>query len=253
MPYQFATERPDYSDLASGRVFYSLPGHPAFPVRLADEIFQRCLAIRGANHRTGPCTLFDPCCGAAYHLGVLGYLYWERFREIIGSDIDPDAIRTAQKNLGLLSPTGMEKRIGEIDEMLRQYGKESHREALDSAHRLREKINALANLHPLQARTFLANALDTVELQEKLAGTTIDIVFADVPYGQHSQWILPNSRNMSGDPVWHLLESLVGVLSPDSVVAIASDKRQKAQHGRYQRLDQFQVGKRRIAILKPAI
>ena len=251
MPYQFATERPDYSDLASGRVFYSLPGHPAFPVRLADEIFQRCLAIREANHLTGPCTLFDPCCGAAYHLGVLGYLHWEMFREIIGSDIDPDAIRTAQKNLGLLSPAGIEKRFGEIDETLRQYGKVSHREALDSAHRLKEKISASASVHPLRVRTFLANALDKVQLLEKLHDATIDIVFADVPYGQHSQWIFTDSKNMSGDPVQQLLESLVGVLSPDSIVAIASDKSQKAQHERYQRLDQFQVGKRRIAILKP--
>ena len=48
MQYLYATERPDYSDLASGRVFYSLPGHPAFPIRLASEIFQRCLAFRRA-------------------------------------------------------------------------------------------------------------------------------------------------------------------------------------------------------------
>ena len=46
MQYKFAKEQPDYSDLASGRVFYSLPGHPAFPVRLASEVFQRCLAHR---------------------------------------------------------------------------------------------------------------------------------------------------------------------------------------------------------------
>ena len=253
MPYQFATERTDYSDLASGRVFYNLPGHPAFPVRLADEIFQRCLTFRESNHLTGPCTLFDPCCGAAYHLGVLGYLHWEMFREIIGSDIDPDAIRTAQKNLGLLSPTGMEKRIGEIDEMLRQYGKESHREALESAHHLKEKISAYTKVHPLRVRTFQVNALEKVQLLEKLHDATIDIVFADVPYGQHSQWTLPDLKNMAGDPIQHLLESLVGVLSPGSVVAIASDKSQKAQHESYQRLDQFQVGKRRIAILKPVI
>ena len=251
MPYQFATERPDYSDLASGRVFYNLPGHPAFPVRLADEIFQRCLAIREADHLSGPCTLFDPCCGAAYHLGILGYLHWEAFREIIGSDVDPVSIRPAQKNLGLLSPAGIDQRVSEIDEMFRQYGKESHREALDSAQRLREKISAFANAHPLRVGTFQANALDTGQLQEKLHGTTIDIVFADVPYGQHSQWTLLDPKNTSGDPLRLLLESLLGILSPRSVVAIASDKSQKAQHERYQRLEQFNVGKRRITILKP--
>ncbi len=50
MPYQFAVDRPNYSDLASGRVLYSVPGHHAFPVRLASEIFQRCLAyLRAAG------------------------------------------------------------------------------------------------------------------------------------------------------------------------------------------------------------
>jgi 23S rRNA (guanine2535-N1)-methyltransferase len=253
MPYQFATERPDHSDLASGRVFYSLPGHPAFPVRLADEVLQRCLTIREANHQTNPCTLFDPCCGAAYHLGALGYLHWEAFQEIIGSDIDPDSIKTAQKNLDLLSVTGMDQRIREIEAMLLQYRKESHRDALDSAIRLREKISASANVHPLGVRTFQANALVTTQLQDKLRGTRIDIVFADVPYGQHSQWTIPDSNNSTSRPLWHMLDALLEVLSRDSIVAIASDKSQKAQHEKYQRLEQFQVGKRRIAILKPTL
>ncbi|MFT3894495.1 MAG: hypothetical protein QM730_22935 [Anaerolineales bacterium] len=250
MPYQFATERPDYSDLASGRVFYNLPGHPAFPVRLADEVLQRCLAIRAENHLTSPCTLFDPCCGAAYHLGILGYLHWEAFREIIGSDVDPDSVRAAEKNLGLLSLTGMDHRIREIEEMFQQYGKESHQKALDSALRLKEKISAFANVHLLRVRTFQANALDRDQLQEKLNNTTIDIVFADVPYGQHSQWTLPNSNKTSDDPLWQMLDTLLGIISPHSIVAIASDKGQKAQHEKYQRLQQFQVGKRRVVILK---
>lgn len=39
MEYRCATERPDDSNLSSGRVFYSRAGHPVFPVRLASEIF----------------------------------------------------------------------------------------------------------------------------------------------------------------------------------------------------------------------
>ena len=55
MEYKFANEHANYADLASGHVFYSLPGHPAFPVRLASEIYQRCLALRG----TGNLSLYD--------------------------------------------------------------------------------------------------------------------------------------------------------------------------------------------------
>jgi hypothetical protein len=252
MPYQFAKERPDYSDLASGRVFYNLPGHPAFPIRLADEIFQRCLARREANHLTGPCTVYDPCCGTAYHLSVLAYLHWESFQEIIGSDVDAEAVRVAQKNLHLLSPMGMGQRSDEINELLRLYGKESHQEALDSAHRMREKINVFTSDHPLRGRTFQANALNKGQLQENMKDTAVDIVFADVPYGLHSQWHIPDSDNEIDHPMWWMLDAVLGVLLPTSIVAIAFDKGQKALHEGYQRLEQFQVGRRRVAILKPA-
>jgi len=252
MPYQFATERPDYSDLASGRVFYSLPGHPAFPIRLADEILQRCLAKRKADHLTGPCTLYDPCCGAAYQLGVLGYLHWQSFHEIIASDIEQDAVRVAQKNLGLLSIAGMDQRIGEINEMLRLYGKASHQDALDSANRLRERIHSLAKEHSIETRVFQASALNQQELHKNLKGATIHIVFADVPYGQHSQWRSQDSSPELDNPIWRMLDALAGVLLPTSIVAVVSDKRQKASHEGYQRLEQFQVGKRRVVILKPS-
>ena len=113
MQYKYATEPQDYSDLASGRVFYSLPGHPAFPVRLASEIFQRCIASRETIYKdSSPCTLYDPCCGAAYHLSVLGYLHGKHIQEIIASDINEKAVALAGRNLGLLSVAGMDKRIG---------------------------------------------------------------------------------------------------------------------------------------------
>ena len=70
MQYQFATERPDYSDLASGRVLYSMPGHPAFPIRLGSEILQRCLALRRAAGYSSPVVLYDPCCGTGYLVTV---------------------------------------------------------------------------------------------------------------------------------------------------------------------------------------
>src|SRR5678815_4661595 len=104
MQYQYAKERVDYSDLTSGRVFYSLPGHPAFPVRLASEIFQRCMAIREATYKiSSPCVLYDPCCGAAYSLSVLGYLHGEKIQELIGSDGGEKAVAMAAQNMGLLN------------------------------------------------------------------------------------------------------------------------------------------------------
>ena len=296
MHYLFATERPDYSDLASGRVLYSLPGHPAFPIRLADEILQRCLAWRAANHLTGSCVLYDPCCGGAYHLSVLAALHWRSFREIVGSDIDESAVGVARRNLGLLSADGLDRRVGELSDLFNLYGKESHNAALESARRLRARIGGLAAEHPLGARVFQANALDGEALRQHLNGVAVEIVFADVPYGWQSQWrasdpgaepgqeLLVHSGNgskitssaakgsdpfpecgrapnlhdaqansdaQSGDPLRRMLDALLAVTAPTSVVAVISDKQQKARHEGYQRLEQFQVGKRRVVLLKP--
>jgi tRNA G10 N-methylase Trm11 len=240
MQYKYTKERPDYSDLASGRVLYSLPGHPAFPVRLASEIFQRCMALR---EDAAPCVLYDPCCGAAYHLSVLGYLHGEHIQEIIASDVDEKAVSLAKQNLGLLTPAGLDRRIDQISDLLRQYGKESHAEALGSA----KKLKSLLPSAQLKTETFQASALDDKAMFENIKPNSVDIVLTDVPYGQGSSW---ERAEGSLNPLWAMLEALRGVLSPSSVVAIISDKGQKAAHERYQRVEHFQVGKRRVTILK---
>src|SRR5258707_9906392 len=133
MPYKFALGRPDYSDLAAGQVLYSQAGRPAFPVRLASEMFQRCLAFRAARGREEALSLYDPCCGAAYHLTTLAFLHRGSIREIIASDVDPLAVQLARRNLGLLALAGLDQRIGELAALHHRFGKESHRAALDSA------------------------------------------------------------------------------------------------------------------------
>ncbi len=130
--------------------------------------------------------------------------------------------------------------------MLAQYGKQSHREALASAQRLRDRIGVISQAHPIKTSVFQASALDGAALRSHFAGKTADIVFTDVPYGQHSQW-----QNADSNPIGAMLDALLGILSPTSIVAIASDKQQKVAHERYQRLDHFQIGKRRVVILKP--
>jgi hypothetical protein len=249
MPYLFATETPDYSDLASGRVFRSLPGHPAFPIRLASEIFQRCLALRKQAGLSGRCVLYDPCCGAGYLVSVLGYLHGAEIKAVIGSDIDLQAVTVAKQNLSLLHPDGLKRRMDEISEMLYSYDKESHRQALQSCLVINERVRQLAECFPLVTAAFQADALDGKALKENLNGTQIDIVLTDMPYGLHSFWQgLP-----SGDSDRALLEALLqpGVLAPGGLVAIAADKQQKIVHDRYRRLERFQIGKRRITILKP--
>ena len=248
MQYKYEKVSQDYSDLASGRVFYSLPGHPAFPIRLASEIFQRCLASRATIYKnTTPCTLYDPCCGAAYHLSVLAYLHRNHIREIIASDIDERAIAVARRNLGLLNVAGLDQRIGEITKMLEQYHKESHKEALASAHILKNRIISWVQEGPLTTRVFQSNAADSQTMLNNIKAKSVDMVFTDVPYGRHSQWQLSNPGEL---PLGSMLDALIGVLSASSIVAVVSDKGQKVAHKSYQRVEQFQIGKRRVVILK---
>ena len=251
MQYKYEKENQDYSDLASGRVFYSISGHPAFPVRLASEIFQRCVADRETIYKNStPCTLYDPCCGTAYHLSVLGYLHGRNIREIIGSDIDEKAVDLAKRNLSLLSVPGLDGRIAEITHMIAQYQKDSHKDALKSAYLLRGQVVTVAQEHSIVTRVFQANAMDSRTILENVKPRSVDIVFTDVPYGLHSQWERSDFDELS-NPMWAMLDSLVNILSASSIVAIVADKKQKVLHKSYQRVEQFQIGKRRVAILKP--
>lgn len=254
MAYRFALEHQDYSDYAGGRVFYSLPGQPAFPVRLASEIFQHCLAIRQAGGLTAPCVVYDPCCGGAYHLAALAYLHWQAIGKIICSDIDAAALGLARRNLSLLTQAGLDQRAAEITNYIDLYGKLSHVDARQSAARFKQTLAKQIEQHPLETRLFLANALDGAALRQGLDGQTIDIVITDIPYGQKSSWMLPaGDTEVSHPPAWRMLEALLGVLSPHSVVAVASDKQQKISHACYQRFEKFRLGKRQVVILKPNI
>jgi tRNA G10 N-methylase Trm11 len=241
MQYKFVKEQVDYSDLASGRVLHSLPGHPAFPVRLASEIFQRCIEHRRAIYKvSNPCTMYDPCCGTAYHLSVLGFLHGAHIRELIASDINEKVVEIARRNLELLRPTGMEERISELSSMHERYNKDSHRDALASAQALKIRITAD---HTIKTHAFQVDATNGKAILQNIRQGSVDIIFTDVPYGQHSQW------SSSSNALWSMLDALLAVLSPTSILAIASDKGQKASHERYQRVEQFQLGKRRVKIL----
>jgi hypothetical protein len=252
MTYRYATERYDYSDYASGRVFYGLAGQPAFPIRLASEVLQRCFAVHRAECRAGPYVLYDPLCGGAYLLSTVAYLHWADVSRILGSDVDAQALSLAERNLGLLTVEGIERRIDEIEHMLEAYGKASHRSALHSARRLRERLLALIEEHPIETRTFQANALDGRDLGKGLSGAAVDIVLTDVPYGRDSNWRAPEDvRLTAAPPPWQLLGALSAVVSATTVVAVVSDKAQKLAHGRYRRVERFRLGKRQVVLLQP--
>lgn len=244
MAFRFATAKEDYSDFASGKVFFSMPGQPAFPVRLISEIFQRCLALRQTDAGETAVSLYDPCCGSAYHLGVLGFLHRPQLAKITASDIDPETIRLATRNLSLLTVEGLAHRRQSIANDWQQFGKQSHREALDGLDRL---ANRLAGQPPLPTRCFTADATAPGKIAAVLAHP-VDFVISDLPYGQLAAW---RGAAQNDAPVWHLLEQLRPILHERSVVALATAKGERVAHEGYRRYGRFRHGKRLITFLKP--
>lgn len=252
MTYKFVTEREDYTDYASGRVFYHAPGAPVLPVRLASEIFQRGMAVRRTLGLTSPVTLFDPCCGSAYHLTALAHLHWDAIAGVVASDIDAQILAVAARNLRLLSAAGLEQRRAELADLLARYGKASHAAALQSTGHFLDALLARATTPPAVVHTFLADATDGEALRTHLTGHTPDFVIADIPYGAHAVWQGAHAADPEQTPLWWLLDALRPCLPTTAVVAIAADKQQRVAHAAYRRVERFQVGKRHIVLLRPA-
>ncbi|SFC02811.1 cyclophilin-like fold protein [Butyrivibrio sp. YAB3001] len=96
----------NYEDFASGRVIHGAKGIPNFPVRLIAEIFGRAMAV---SPKKDHLVVYDPCCGGAYSLAIIGFFYGRSIEKIYGSDISEDMIECARKNLELtLSIDGKE-------------------------------------------------------------------------------------------------------------------------------------------------
>jgi hypothetical protein len=143
----------------------------------------------------------------------------------------------------------MDKRIEELKILVKTYGKESHTSALNSAYRLRQRLITLTSHHNIQASVFQADATAKNAFTAKLGNIKVDIVIADIPYGIHSSW--RRSNNSPQNPIVSMLENLRLVLSSKAVVAVAADKRSRITHPSYERIERFNIGKRRITLLSP--
>ncbi len=86
--YQYAVTKENYEDYSSGRVIYGATGATNFPVRLSSEVFQQCVHYLKGKGKAGPYKLYDPFCGVAYSLTVIGFLHGAEIESIAGSDSD---------------------------------------------------------------------------------------------------------------------------------------------------------------------
>lgn len=230
MEYLFSKDE-NYEDFASGRVLYGGKGIPNFPVRLLLEIYGRAKA---QSRKTKDIVLYDPCCGGGYALTVLGFCGNAEIARLCGSDIDDNMLSHAVKNTALLTDAGMKARAEEIQKLYAEFGKDSHREALNSCEKLRSMC-----MHTVQTEIFKADCT------KPLPDICPDIIFTDVPYGNLVEW--ENGEALSIDL---MLEQLWHIAHEDTVLAVCMDKKQKLHSTLWKRLEKQNIGKRRFEILK---
>ena len=237
------TSRRDFGDLASGKVLHSVPNFPAFPVRLADEIFRRAVAFVD-----GPdVSLWDPCCGSGYLATVVGFLNRDRLRDVVCSDISEEAIAVAARNLRLLSRDGLADRARTQRARAAEFEKPGYADAADAAERLAVLLDAHGG--DLPTRVVHANALDPASLAGALPPSAPDLVITDVPYGQQTAWIDPAGAH-DRDPLTRLSDALGAVLRPDAVVAICASGRKVTIRGGPPALARFRLGTRSVVITR---
>lgn len=226
-------------------MLYNAKGAAPFPVRLADEIAQRCFALLEARGHPGPYTVYDPCCGSRYLLTVIGLLHGPRIRAVLASDINEVMLETARRNLSLLTAEGMRARTEQLRELHERFGKLSHREALESATVL-EEYRARGSTETIEV--FPADiTAGTPNVLRNGESRPLNMVIADLPYGNLTGW-----RSDSADPVARMLDNLLPALQPGaSVVALIADKSIKLRHERCRRLALLKAGKRQIALFEP--
>lgn len=249
MEYRYCEDR-SWEDFSSGRVLFGVHGAPNFPVRLGCELYRRALSHCEKKEEI---RLYDCCCGGGYLLTVLGFLNQRTISRIYASDIDEKVLKTAEKNLSLLSARGLAERKEELERLASLYGKPSHEQAAESAKRLLGLLE-----REISCTIFQADAGRPLKFEEE-----IDILITDVPYGSLTEWegqkeaaqeggkeaaTVQNGRKPDG--LDRMLRNLTGCLGEKTLFVVVMDKGQKLQKEGLTVLEKGTVGKRRFYIFR---
>jgi len=224
-------EDANFEDFSSGRVLYGGQGIPNFPVRLLNEIFGRTLSY---SEKKKDVVVYDPCCGGGYALTVLGFFYNDVIWKVYGSDIDAGMVSHAKKNVSLLEREGLKQRRTELKTYYEQYGKESHRLAMDSCHKLGEML-----------QSEVISEIFEADCTKALPEIAPDLMFVDIPYGKLVEWNDASVVNTD-----EMLEQLWKIAKEGAVLAVCMDKKQKCHSDKWHRVEKQNIGKRRFEIFK---
>jgi len=167
---------------AHGRVLYRYPGSDAcrFSPRLSYSLIEHIPTSPSAER---PSVLWDPFCGTGMIVSIACLFFPKKFQTIIASDIAPEAVECAGKNLSLVSSVeAANKRLKYIRGLRGMHAK--------ACRRWGEVAEYLEALMPLieqtqrRAPTLRAFTASAFALRPGIEG---DLHFVgDVPYGRTS-------------------------------------------------------------------
>lgn len=243
MGYRIVTSRDDYRDLSSGSVLYSVPGYPAYPVRLASELFQR--AVERLPDR--PVGLWDPCCGSGVMITTIGLLHRDRLRFVLATDVEPAATSLASRNVALLTDRGLTARAEELRLRRQAFGKASHAEAAEAAGRLARRLGVAGG--DLPGNAAVADVFDPVTLRAVLPAYPPDLVLTDVPYGEQTNWV---GSPTGVEPLQGAMQALAAVLPDHAVIALTVLGRKVPTAPGLRPLERFRVGPRAGVLIRAA-
>ena len=236
MEYLYAPND-NYEDYASGRVIYHKSGFATFPVRLASELFQRGLSLL---ETPTPIKVYDPLCGEGYLLTIIGLLHPDKISQMVGSDINPEALAIAKKNLELFTWDGLQTRKEKLTELFQSYQKDSHKEALESVEVFLQRHTPA---HEISFHLFRKDILSSDSLREETF--TADFIISDIPYGQMTDW-----QGNTGEEIETFLANLIHVLDDQGLICLITPKSYKITSPLYDTLQKLTVGKRKIFFLR---
>jgi len=250
--YKFETIKEDYSHYSSGNVFASGPGNTGFPVRLASEVFQTCFALMPAKGHGDRVVLYDPCCGAGYLLASIGFRHCHSIERLVGSDADDVVLKTAERNLSMLTRSGLSSKLDYLVAAQAKEWRESREAAIRSVQYFLARLSVLEECKSIGFTLFQADAGSAQEVLAGMDGLLANMVIADIPYGGLAQWHgrLAN-RHSRSESITALLESIRRVVSPDAVIAIISPKGDSVAHPAFGRRRRLKLGKRMVTFLSP--
>lgn len=182
--------------------------------------------------------LWDPCCGSGYLVTVLGLLHRDLLTHVRASDVDPDAVAIAARNLELLTAEGLAERERELRRSALDFGRVAYVERAEAARDLAAGLAATGGDLPHESAV-----ADVFTLTEPVDA---DLVVTDVPYGEMTRW----EGDIPQDPVHGLLSSMGRVLPERSVVVVTARTRRVRLPEGVRALERVKVGNRSAVLVR---